>query len=104
MTIEQVPMFFVKDDEIKDVRYVEFDDEKPEGLSVPLEGVKYGVTEDTDRVIFETPRGCFELDILMHMGDTLHLLQGRGVGMKECTRKAHFAIPEAVVPNDLSQT
>ena len=95
---EAVPTFLCAGERIVDVAYTTWRG-SPDGLSWTLSerSDRVRVDEDVDRIVFETPVGCFETPLRLGPGDTLMFSpDGRSDGyMTRCTAPKHFESAEA---------
>jgi hypothetical protein len=84
---DDVVVFFVSGDEIVDVDFIKFDEVSPGAWKVSKEGAEFTITAPIDRVVWETPVGCFETQINLWKYDRLIINpnQKGGLPLRPCT-------------------
>ena len=89
---EQVPTFLVAgDDHIVDVLFTTWDETSPGEWNLAEDTGRMDVSEDADRIVFETPVGCYEMPFRLSAGGTVRFETGpKDHPMYECKRPPHF--------------
>jgi len=90
---ETCPTFFIQNNTIVEVAYTEWEEIRP-GEWGCMESGKIPLPTNVDKVIFELPDGCFQMNTTLYGGNgetvTFGKSQKGGQQVYHCTQKAHF--------------